>query len=148
MNALQVLQTTLIGQRGFSPVVKKKTPLVLIAGESKADRLIVKDLLDLYNAPVLEAESGEETVDFTIFHRPDLIFIDSALPGLDAFEAARLIRSIDSLNIVPIVFLSDYPERTERYKAFASGADDYLIKPLDLDRIDNILGKFLFLDIK
>ena len=144
MNTLQVLPTTPIGQKVLSTVLKKKTPLVLIAGESKADRLIVKNLLDLYNATVLEAESGEETVDSTIIHRPDLIFIDSSLLGLNAFEATRLIRSIDSLQIVPIIFMSDYPERTERYKAFASGVADYLIKPLDLDRIDHILEKFCF----
>lgn len=85
-----------------------------------------------------------ETVDFTIIHRPDLIFIDTVLPGLNAFEAARLIRSISAFYTIPIIFLSGYPERAERYKAFDVGADDYLIKPLDLDRIDNILEKFCF----
>lgn len=145
MKALQVLQTTPTVQRVFSSAAEKKTPLVLIAGESLADRLIIKDLLDLYNILILETENGEQTLDLTVSHRPDLIFIDSALLGLDAFEAVRLIRSINSLSIVPIIFLSDYPERTERCKAFSSGADDYLIKPLDLDRIDNMLEKFLFL---
>ena len=108
IKALQVLQTTPTGQIVFSPVADKKTPLVLIAGESLADRLIVKDLLDLYKVLILETESGEETLDFTVSHRPDLIFIDSALRGLDAFEAVRLIRSINSLSIVPVIFLSDY----------------------------------------
>ena len=142
MNISQILQKTPLNQRVFISEYQKKAPLILVAEEKLADRIVIKELLDLYNARILETTSGEATFDFTVIHRPDLIFIDSSLPGLDAFETAHLIRTIYAFHQIPIIFLSDYPERTERYKAFNAGADDYLIKPLDLDRIDNILERY------
>jgi CheY-like chemotaxis protein len=147
MNTAQTLPKPLINP-GFTISeyfeYQEKQPVVLVAERKLEDRLVVKELLDLYNARIVETQSGEETVDLTVILRPDLIFIDSSLPGLNAFETARLIRSIYAFNSTPIVFLSDYPDRTERHKAFASGADDYMIKPLDLDRIDNIIEKYCY----
>ncbi len=123
---------------------KRKDRLVLVAEENRNVRSVISKLLDLYRIRILEAESSEETVDVAVLHRPDLIIIDCALSRTGGFETARLIRSICSLSIVPIIFLSDYPDRVQRSKAFAVG-NDYLVKPLHLDKLDTILEKFLFL---
>lgn len=131
--------TNHVGAGAFSNAVKR--PLVLIAQSVSSP---LNELLDLYNLKVVEAQSGEEAVDFTVAHRPDLIVIDGCLTGLGGFEVIRLIRSISSLSKIPIIFLSDYPERMERYRAFEAGCDAYLAKPLDLDRVDFSLEKFLF----
>jgi CheY-like chemotaxis protein len=127
---------------GFSR--SEKQSLVLIAQANGQARETLKELLDLYDLKVIEAASGEEAVDAAVIRRPDLIIMDKYLPGLGSFEAIRLIRSITSLSVIPIVFLSDYPRRGERYRAFAAGCDEYLVKPLDLDRLDSSLEKFLF----
>jgi two-component system, cell cycle response regulator DivK len=119
----------------------EKRPVVLIAQE-KAKAL--RELLELYELKAIQVRSSEEFVDAVVIHRPNLIIIDCALPGLGSFEAIRLIRSINSLSAIPIIFLSDYPHRTERYRAFETGCDEYLAKPLDLDRLDCSLEKFLF----
>jgi two-component system, cell cycle response regulator DivK len=119
----------------------EKRPVVLIAqGDAKS----LKELLDLYELVAIQVRSSEEVVDAAIIYRPDLIIIDSSLSGLGSFEAIRLIRSITSLSAIPIIFLSDYPHRTERYRAFETGCAEYLAKPLDLDRLDCSLERFLF----
>ena len=145
MNTSQILHKSQANQKMFiSSACLKKIPKVLVAEENIESRSVTNELLDLYDVKILKTENGEEAVDFAVYHRPNLIILDPTLPGIDGFETARLIRSIGSLNTVPIIFLSDYPDRAERYKAFAVGGSDYLIKPLDLDRLDNILEKFLF----
>jgi CheY-like chemotaxis protein len=122
----------------------EKQPLVLLALNDSEAREALKELLDLYDLKVFEAESGEEAVDAAVIHRPELIIIDNQLNGLGSFEAIRLIRSISSLKSISIVYLSDYPERGERSRAFEAGCDEYLVKPLDLDRLDSSLEKFVF----
>ncbi|HEX8370783.1 MAG TPA: response regulator [Pyrinomonadaceae bacterium] len=145
MNTSQTLrQATSNSFSGKAFSYAEKRPLVLIAQNADKARATLKELLDLYDLKVVEAGSGEEAVDAVVIRRPDLIIVDKHLPGLGSFEAIRLIRSIISLSIIPIVFLSDYPERTERCRAFEAGCDEYLVKPLDLDRLDSSLEKFLF----
>ena len=145
MNTSQILhQSTSNNFRGTAFSRSEKQPLVLIAQAAAPARETLKELLDLYDLKVIEAASGEEALDAAVIGRPDLIIMDKYLPGLSSFEAIRLIRSITSLSVIPIVFLSDYPRRGERYRAFAAGCDEYLVKPLDLDRLDSSLEKFLF----
>jgi Response regulator containing a CheY-like receiver domain and an HD-GYP domain len=154
MNNLQTFTNTSQiphqNQNGLADVITaygEKRPRVLLAQDGENHCETLRELLELYDLEVLEAESGEAAVDGAVIYRPDLIIMDKNLPGLGSFDAMRLIRAISSLRDVPMIFLSDYPERTERLQAFSSGADDYLIKPLDLDRVDRVLEKFLFLKI-
>ena len=123
---------------------RRKSPLVLLVENDCGKREMLRDLLELYNIKVLEARTGEEAVDLTVRSRPDLVLMNAKLPLLDGFEAARLIRAIKSLNLTPIVFLSNRTERTFRKKAFAVGGNSYHIEPLDLERLDAILENFLF----
>lgn len=118
--------------------------LVLIAENDAGNRTELKELLDLYKVGVLEAENGEEAVDLTVRECPNLVLMNAALPELDGYEAARLIRSIRSFDRTPIIFLSGETERVFRKKSFDAGADSFHIEPLDFDRLDHILENFLF----
>jgi DNA-binding response OmpR family regulator len=92
----------------------------------------------------LQAGSGEETIDFTVLKRPDLILINTDLPGIGGFEIVRLIRAIKCFDKMPIIFVSGETERAFRKQAFAAGGDGYYFAPLDLDRLDTLLENFLF----
>lgn len=118
--------------------------LVLIAENDAGRRAELKELLNLYNVGVLEAESGEEAVDLIVRECPNLILMNAALPELDGYEAARLIRSIKSFDETPIIFLSGETERIFRKKAFDAGADSFHFAPHDFERLDHILENFLF----
>ena len=118
--------------------------IVLVAESDRADRSELKELLDLYGVDVLEAENGEQAVDLTVRECPNLVLMNAALPELDGYEAARLIRSIKSFDRMPIVFLSSETERVYRKKAIDVGVDSFHFAPLDFDRLDQILENFLF----
>jgi two-component system sensor histidine kinase BarA len=122
----------------------QKRPQVLIAESDDAHLAELKMLLDLYGVGVLEARDGEEVIDLTVRECPDLVLINVELPLLDGYETVRLIRSIESFDRMPIIFLSGETDRAFRMRAFAVGGDSFHIAPLDIERLDRILENFLF----
>jgi DNA-binding response OmpR family regulator len=70
-----------------------------------------------------------------------LFILDSALPEMSGIELCRLIRQIDSQ--IPIMFYSGMVREIDREAAFKAGANEYLIKPNDLDRFTDTVKQLL-----
>lgn len=79
---------------------------------------------------VLKAENGQQAIDLTEIHQPDLILLDVMMPGMDGVEACERIRSIPCGEEVVIAFLSARGEDYSQVAGFDAGADDYIIKPI------------------
>ena len=75
-------------------------------------------------------ETGESALKSLEVERFDLIILDVMLPGMDGFEACRLIRKLDPR--VPILMLTARSEDADRVEGLENGADDYLTKPFNL----------------
>ncbi len=83
---------------------------------------------------VVQASNGREALDKLDEARPDLILCDITMPELNGYEfMARLRRDREDLAEVPIIFLTALADRTEMLNGKNSGADDYLVKPVDYD---------------
>lgn len=80
---------------------------------------------------VSHAESGEDALEKLSYYRFSLIILDIMLPGIDGFSVCSMIRKLDAR--VPILILSARAEEGDRITGLASGADDYLTKPFNLD---------------
>jgi two-component system cell cycle response regulator DivK len=61
--------------------------------------------------------------------RPDLILMDIQLPGMDGYEATRLIKADPALRSIPIIAVTSYALSGEEQKARAAGCDEYVPKP-------------------
>lgn len=79
------------------------------------------------------AHRGDEALHKTIEHPPDLVILDLMLPGLDGLEVCRRIRA--SGDQVPILMLTAKDAITDRVAGLDTGADDYLVKPVELDEL-------------
>jgi DNA-binding response OmpR family regulator len=66
---------------------------------------------------------------------PDLIILDIIMPGLDGYKVCKEIRSDPILNDVPIMFLTAKVSDEDKIAGFLAGADDYLIKPFNIDEL-------------
>ncbi|MSN26967.1 MAG: response regulator [Geobacter sp.] len=75
-------------------------------------------------------ETGERALKSLEVERFDLIILDVMLPGMDGFDACRLIRKLDPR--VPILMLTARSEDADRVEGLENGADDYLTKPFNL----------------
>ena len=115
-----------------------KTILIVEDVELNID-LLIQILEDNYR--LLIARDGEEGVALAQQHRPDLVLMDIALPGLDGYEATRRIRAV--MRALPIIGLSSYAMAGDAEKAIAAGCSDYMTKPIDEDLLLNKIKDYL-----
>jgi CheY-like chemotaxis protein len=88
---------------------------------------------------VTEAHDGPSGVETVSTVRPDVVLIDLDLPGFDGCEVARRIRSNGTLTGVHLIAVSGYGRPEDRERALAAGFDDHMVKPLDFERLANVL---------
>ena len=94
----------------------------------------IVDMMAGYFAPqydVLTACSGQEALQ-KVSAGPDLILLDINMPGLDGITVCREIREYVTC---PILFLTARVESADKIDGFRAGADDYIVKPFDLDEL-------------
>ena len=114
-------------------------PTILIAEDSLDGREMMRTLLRMKGYDVLVAEDGIQAIDMALRNSPDLIFIDLELPRLDGISVIRNLRRSTKLCGVPIIIVSGHDPRRYEAAAQAAGCTDYLMKPIDFDRLDAIL---------
>jgi two-component system cell cycle response regulator DivK len=122
---------------------QKRRPVVLVVEDHEDTRFMLRMILEQEGYVMLEAASGSEGVKTAISRRPDLVLMDSSLPGLDGLSATRLIREQEPLRDVPIVTLSGHAGAEFQAAARAAGCDAYLTKPLDLNEFRSTLARLL-----
>jgi DNA-binding response OmpR family regulator len=113
--------------------------------EAKPKLLIVEDDLDvadMLNAyfrvqgyEVFTVNWGEDGVRACQTSRPDLIILDIRLPDIDGYEVARRLRGNRRTSDIPIIFLTEKRERSDRLLGLELGADDYITKPFDVQEL-------------
>lgn len=123
-------------------------PLVLVADDDSDTRFLFRTLLEMRDYSVIEAADGEETVSAAESARPDLILMDGSLPRLSGVEAARQIRQSGHIGHVPIVFISGHAGAAFIALAREAGCDEYLVKPVDLTRLEDLLEKYCVQDLQ
>lgn len=103
------------------------------------DDLDVADMLTAYfrvqGYEVQTANWGEDGIRACQINPPDLIILDIRLPDIDGFEVARRLRQSMRTSRIPIIFLTERRERSDRLHGLELGADDYITKPFDIQEL-------------
>ena len=127
----------------MSSLQKKET--LLIVDDSKFQRVVIRQSLGEY-FNFAEAVSGEECLKIMEKESDaiDLVLLDLVMPGIDGFEVLHRRQSMEGFKDTPVIVLTNTESVTSQSKAFALGADEFIIKPVDariaLSRINNTLG--------
>ncbi len=79
----------------------------------------------------LLAANGEEAWSLILEHTPDLCLLDVMMPGIDGIELTRRIRADERSSSLPIILLTARGELSDKAEGFASGAQDYVVKPFE-----------------
>jgi two-component system cell cycle response regulator len=120
------------------------SPKVLIV-DDRIENLVAleKTLADL-DAEIIRATSGEEALVSLLEHAVALILLDVQMPDMDGFETATLIRGNEDTRHIPIIFVTAInKDQKHVFSGYASGAVDYLFKPLDPDILKSKVNVFL-----
>ena len=104
---------------------------ILIADDEKGLVSMMKAYFELSGYQVLTACGGNEALKKTACG-PDIILLDINMPDMDGFTVCQRIREHVSC---PILFLTARVETGDKIKGFTSGADDYIVKPFDLEEL-------------
>ena len=92
---------------------------------------------------ILEASDGEEAVDIAQKHKPSLIFMDILMPNIGGYDACFIIKNDQSTKRIPVIMLTGLGYELNKKLAEELGADGYISKPFTLEKLLNIIGKFL-----
>ncbi len=123
-------------------------PKMLLIVDDEDDILfILKNVLSKNGYSVKEAYSGEECLEIVKKDKPDLIFMDIMMPGIDGWETAKTIKENPKTKDIPISMLSVKcdPNDIKRSREYA-GANEHLCKPLDFNMVLNTVESLLSAD--
>ncbi len=96
-------------------------------------------------ASLLAAPNAELGLQLARSERPDIIFMDINLPGMDGFQALQVLKEDEATRDIPVIAISAGAMAKDIENGLAAGFSDYLIKPLELGRfqatLDRVLGE-------
>ena len=108
---------------------------VLIVDDDSMNIDILKD--DLEEEYIVDsADSGEDALELIPDFMPDVVLLDIMMSGIDGYEVCRRIRANTLYDNMKIILISGRAMDDERQKGFEVGADDYIIKPFDVDDVE------------
>lgn len=117
---------------------------ILVVEDNPKNLKLVRDILTHSGFEVTEATTGEDGVRLADETSPDLILMDLQLPGIDGAEALRRIRVSHKNPDVPVVAVTAFAMDDDRKRAFESGFDGYVEKPISvrglLQQVRGFLG--------
>lgn len=112
---------------------------------SKSRLLVVEDDVDIANMlkiyftsmnfDVDIAYRGSEALERTKHDLPHLIVLDIMLPDIDGYEVCRNLRTSTRTSHIPVIFLTQKDERSDKLQGLELGADDYITKPFDIEEL-------------
>ena len=117
--------------------------LVLVVDDTVDNLVIISLHLQQRGYRVVTATNGEEAVKVASLTNPDLILMDLSMPELDGLGATRKIREHPTLRAVPIVAVTAFSTEGFQRAAFDAGIDGYITKPIDFERMSDLVRSLL-----
>ena len=114
-----------------------EAPKVLIVDDDNDYRELLREYLMDIGLAVIDAASGTEAMNAALLEMPDVILLDVMLPDVNGIDTCRMLKSIESLKDVPILFLSARAGLEDKLHGYLAGAKKYITKPCDMRAIEN-----------
>jgi DNA-binding response OmpR family regulator len=129
-----------VGIREEEKIIQKsketgKNLRILTADDDEDILKVLEKRLTGAGYDVAKARDGQEAVEYAHKERPDLIIIDVTMPKMNGFEAAKALRSSLETAVIPIILLTGRQDKDSELKGINAGADDYITKPFDADKL-------------
>ncbi len=118
---------------------------ILVTDDNEINRSVLQAILEPFQMTIDETENGKEAVEKAKQNAYDLIFMDSHMPVMDGAEATKLIRELEVMTgrHTPIVATTADAITGVRDQLLAAGMDDYIVKPIDIPKLSNIIQNYL-----
>ena len=118
---------------------------LLITDDDLRNTFALSKLLKKHGMNIVIADNGQMALEKLRENQSiELVIMDIMMPVMDGYEAMREIRALRSFKEVPIIALTARAMPEEQEKCMAAGANDYLTKPVDIERLLTLLRVLLF----
>jgi len=112
-----------------------KPTRILYVEDAEVIRDTIARLLEVYGYKVAYAKNGQEGVEMAQQWKPDLVLMDLRMPIMDGYKAINEIKFNPQTRHIPIFVVSAWSSKKERDQARLAGADEFFVKPPDLNRL-------------
>lgn len=109
--------------------------LILIVDDSPTEVHIMQKALESHGYRTASASDGAEAMHKAKEMRPDLIFMDVVMPGINGFQATRKLAADPDTRAIPVIMVTSKDQETDRIWGMRQGAVDYLVKPVPMDKL-------------
>jgi CheY-like chemotaxis protein len=116
-------------------------PTILIGEDDDDTRTMFRCLLEPKGYRMVEARDGEQVLDIATHENPGLVLLDLGLPRLNGLSVIRTLRNKLKVIEIPVVVITGHEEHFET--AVAAGCDDYLLKPINFEKLDVVLDYYV-----
>ena len=118
---------------------------VMVVEDDEDQREVICINLAAAGYEPVQVADGDAAIETARAERPDVILLDANLPGVDGYTVCRLLKGDPGLASTPVLFITTRSSLDDRAVGLTLGADDYLIKPVDMSelmlRIQVMLGR-------
>lgn len=138
-------QTEDMPSENLSFTVSDESIQVLIADDNPANMLLAQTLVKKYlpGSVIKEATDGQKALDVYHQQSPDIIFLDVQMPEFSGYEVAKIIRTSYQDEDTIIIALTAGTVKGEKERCLRSGMNDYLSKPISLDKMSEVIKRLL-----
>jgi len=112
---------------------------VLVVDDNHDATETLQTLLESLGATVAAAGNGREALNRFEDFSPDAVLLDIGMPGMDGYEVARRIRALPAGNSTPLIAVTGWGQQEDIRRCFEAGFDHHLVKPLDVDKLWEII---------
>lgn len=119
---------------------KKK---ILIADDEKDIRVLVSQILGEEKYKLYFASNGREAIDSVTANKPDLLILDLMMPEIDGVEVCKRLKQNKDTKKIPIIMLTAKTSVADKIEGFVTGAEEYITKPFDPDKLEITVEKVL-----
>lgn len=124
--------------------MQSQTPAkILIVDDEERNRRLLEVLLHTDGYATLVAANGKDGLELAAREQPDLILLDLMMPGMDGFEVTYRLKNDAATRSIPVIIVSALNDLAAQQRMLASGADEFINKPIDRWELSLRMSKLL-----
>mgnify|MGYP001810834297 FL=1 len=109
--------------------------LILVVDDSPTEVHVIRKALEKHGFQTAAAADGAEGIRLAKQMKPDLIFMDIVMPGVNGFQATRTLANDPETRRIPVIMVTSKSQETDRIWGMRQGAVDYLVKPVSAEML-------------